>query len=185
MKKPLGMISLLLVLLFVFSCAGKPIPPPQFTYGKAAIHLDIKAEPQLNTFEGSPHTLLLCIYQLKDPNAFNQLTGDEDGLYKLLECNAFDPSVTNTKRVIVRPDQVTTVVLDRAEGTQYVGFVAGYSVMRKKNMISLIKVPIIVEKQGFISRTEIAKPGPLNLEIHLGPQEIMEIKTVASSGNKG
>jgi type VI secretion system VasD/TssJ family lipoprotein len=184
MKKPLCVIPLLLALLFVFSCAEKPILPPQYSFGKAAIHLDIKAEPQLNTFEGSPHTLLLCIYQLTDPNAFNQLTGDEDGLYKLLECTAFDPSVTNIRRLIVRPAQATTIVLDRAEGTKYLGLVAGYSVIQKNNMIRLIKIPIVVEKQGYISQTRIAKPGPLNLEIQLGPKQIGEIKTGVSSGKK-
>jgi type VI secretion system VasD/TssJ family lipoprotein len=174
------MISVLVALLFVCSCASKPLPPPEFTYGKGQIQLDIKAEAQLNSYEGSPHTLLLCIYQLRDPNAFNQLTGDEDGLYKLLECGNFDPSVTNTKRLIVRPGQTTQVQLDRAEGTKYVGLVAGYSVMQKKNMIGLFKIPVIVEKKGFISRTKIKKPGPLHLEILLGARQIKETKTEGS-----
>ncbi len=171
-------------LFFIYSCASKPLPPPEYTYGKGAIHLDIKAEPQLNTYEGSPHTLLLCIYQLKDPNAFNQLTGDEDGLYKLLECGSFDPSVTNIKRLIMRPAQATSVQLDRAEGTKYVGLVAGYSLMKKENMIRLFKVPVLIEKKGFISRTKVKKPGPLVLDILLGGQQIKKVVTGAATVKK-
>ena len=177
MKKALCILSILVALPFVYSCASKPLPPPDYTYGKGQIQLDLKADAQLNLYEGSPHTLLLCIYQLKDPNAFNQLTGDEDGLYKLLECSNFDPSVTNTKRLIVRPGQTTTVQLDRAEGTKYVGMAAGYSVVRKKNMIRLFEIPVVVEKKGFISTTKTQKPGPLHLKILLGAKQIMETTT--------
>jgi type VI secretion system VasD/TssJ family lipoprotein len=177
-------IGILIVagLFFICSCASKPLPPPAFVYGKGAIRLQLQATPDLNTYEGSPHTLLLCLYQLRDPNAFNQLTGDEDGLYKLLECGPFDPSVTNIKRVIMRPGQIASIQMDRAEGTKYVGLVAGYSLMKKKNMIRLIDIPVIVEKKGFISRTKIQKPGPLLLDILLGSQQIKGITPKNASG---
>ncbi|OPX40637.1 MAG: type VI secretion system lipoprotein TssJ [Deltaproteobacteria bacterium] len=171
-------------LFFFFSCASKPLPPPQFVYGKGEIQLQLQAAPDLNTYEGSPHTLLLCLYQLKDPNAFNQLTGDEDGLYKLLECGPFDPSVTNIKRLIMRPGQATSVQLDRAEGTKYVGLVAGYSTMKKENMIRLFKIPVLVEKKGFISTTKVQKPGPLALDILLGGQQIKNVTSKATPGEK-
>ncbi|MFZ0449532.1 MAG: type VI secretion system lipoprotein TssJ [Desulfatiglandaceae bacterium] len=171
-------------LFFICSCASKPLPPPEFTYGKGEIQLQLQASPDLNSYEGSPHTLLLCLYQLKDPNAFNQLTGDEDGLYKLLECGPFDPSVTNIKRLIMRPGQATSVQLDRAEGTKYVGLVAGYSLMKKENMIRLFKIPVLVEEKGFISRTKVQKPGPLVLDILLGGQQIKEVISKATPGKK-
>lgn len=171
-------------LFFICSCASKPLPPPQFVYGKGEIQLQLQASPDLNTYEGSAHTLLLCLYQLKDPNAFNQLTGDEDGLYKLLECGPFDPSVTNIKRLIMRPGQTTSVQLDRAEGTKYVGLVAGYSLMKKENMIRLFKIPVLVEKKGFISKTKTQKPGPLVLNILLGGQQIKKVTSKAAQGNE-
>ena len=176
--KKLSIGILMMAGLFLFcSCASKPLPPPEFVYGKDQIQLQLVASSDLNTYEGSPHTLLLCLYQLRDPNAFNQLTSDEDGLYKLLECGPFDPSVTNIKRLIMRPGQATSVQLDRAEGTKYVGLVAGYSTINKENMIRLFKIPVLVEKKGIISRTKVQKPGPLVLDILLGGQQIKRIIT--------
>lgn len=184
MKNLLGVVSAVWALFFICSCASAPLPPPQYSYGKGEIHLEIKAEPRLNTYGGSSHTLLLCVYQLKDPNAFNQLTGDEDGLYKLLECGHFDSSVTNATRLIIRPGETRTIKLDRAEGTRYVGLVAGYSVLKEQNMIRLFKIPVIIETKGLISRTKIAKPGLLDLELLLGPHQIKEATSSKSNGKK-
>ena len=85
MKKNLEKLSLFLLVLFVCSCASQPLTPPEWRYEQEAIDIHVKADSQLNLYEGLPHTLLMCVYQLKDPNAFNQLTEDDDGLYKLLE----------------------------------------------------------------------------------------------------
>jgi len=178
MRKRFQFFAVVIVALFMASCAGKPLPPPQYTYGKDAITFHLKADPQLNLFQGSPHTLLICAYQLRDPNGFNQLSGDQDGLYKLLECNPFDGSVTYVKRLIVQPGQDVTFTLDRAEGTKYVGFVAGYSQMTNKNILRLFSVPVVVEKKGLLRITKIQKPGPLTVEILLGPQGIKEVKAL-------
>ena len=176
MKKLSRWFCLLCVFFFLASCASTPVPPPQYTYGKDAIRIHLKADPQLNSYQGSSHTLLICVYQLSDPNAFNQLAGDTDGLYKLLDCQRFDPSVTNSKRLFVNPGQDSAFMLDRAEGTKYVGLVAGYYVMERDNMVRLFKIPVVVETKGVFSRTKISKPGDLDVEIVLGPQQIQEAK---------
>ncbi len=175
MKKLLAFASLIFLMTLYAGCAPKPLPPPEFTFGKSAIQLQLKAAKDLNMYQGSAHTLLLCVYQLRDPNGFNQLTGDEDGLYKLLECSNFDASVTNVKRLIIQPGQEITFTLDRAEGTRYVGLVAGYSIMKKENMIRLLQIPIVVEKKGFIRTTKTQKPGVLQVTILLGPQGIKQV----------
>lgn len=182
MRKIIGVLFVVGILVAVISCAGKPLPPPQYTYGKGGITLHLKADAQLNLYQGSSHTLLICTYQLRDPNGFNQLSGDEDGLYKLLECGPFDASVTNVKRLIVQPGQNVSFTLDRAEGTKYVGFIAGYSQLAKDKIVRLFKIPIIVEKKGLLRTTKIQKPGPLELEILLGPQGIKQVKSVESKG---
>ncbi len=178
MRKAAAYLLLLTGLLIFASCASKPLPPPQFTFAKGGITLHLKADPQLNLYQGSSHTLLICIYQLADPNGFNQLAGDEDGLYKLLNCSPFDASVTNVKRLIVQPGQDVSFTLDRAEGTKYIGLIAGYSQLTKDRILRLFKIPIIIEKKGLLRRTKIQKPGPLYLEILLGPQGIKEVKTI-------
>jgi type VI secretion system VasD/TssJ family lipoprotein len=173
MKMLYRWLCLTLVVFFVSACASQPVSPPsEWRYEKVAIHLNLKADPQLNLYEGNPHTLLLCIYQLRDPNAFNQLTEDEDGLYKLLECSRFDSSVANSKRLIVHPGQDLTTDLDRAEGAKYVAIVAGYYLIQKEGMIRLYDIPWYVEKKGFIMQTKVAKPAALSIDLVLGSQQI-------------
>lgn len=154
------------------ACAAQPVPPPDWTYEKDAILIEMKADPKLNFDEGVPHTLLVCLYQLKDPNSFNQLSEDTDGIYKLLECSLFDASVATAKRIIVRPGQDVNINLDRAEGAKYVAVVAGYYTLEKARMVRLYDIPVIIEKKGFIKTTKISLPEKLNISIQLGPTQI-------------
>jgi len=173
--KKYGWLYLLLWVSLSWSCASAPVAPPsEWRYEQGAVHVSLKADPQLNLYEGQPHTLLVCLYQLRDPNAFNQLTEDEDGLYKLLECSRFDSSVVSSKRLFVQPGETLTETLDRAEGARYVAVAAGYYVVRKEGMVRLYDVPWFVEKKGFLGRTNIAKPGPLTIDLVLGSEQIQE-----------
>ncbi len=161
-----------LMALMLSACASQPVPPPDWTYEKDAIVVDMVADPKLNFDEGVPHTLLVCIYQLKDPNTFNQLSDDTDGIYKLLECSLFDASVATAKRIIMRPGQDVNVKLDRAEGAKYVAVVAGYYTLEKARMVRLYDIPVVVEKKGFIKTTQVSKPAELKIGIQLGPSQI-------------
>ena len=175
MKKILKGLCLLLFIFFVCSCASQPVQPPsEWRYEKEAIHLNLKADSQLNLYDGQPHTLLVCVYQLRDPNAFNQLSEDEEGLYKLLECSRFDSAVVSSKRLFVQPGESFTDTLDRAEGAKYVAVAAGYFLVEKEGMIRLYDVPWYVEKKGLIRRTKVAKPGPLNIDLVLGSEQIQK-----------
>ena len=154
------------------ACASQPLPPPKWSYEKDAIEIHIKSDPKLNLDDGVPHTLVVCLYQLKDPNAFNQLADDEDGIYKLLECSLFDSGVAASKRLIVYPGKDQTVTLDRAEGAKYVAVVAGYYVLQRARMIRMFDVPVVIEKKGFLKTTQTAKPGLLKIDLQLGPLQI-------------
>ena len=169
-SKTLAMLCF--IALFAGACATQPVPPPKWSYAKDAIEVHIKADPKLNYDEGLSHTLLVCLYQLKDPNAFNQLADDTDGIYKLLECGLFDAGVATSKRLIVHPGKDVTLTLDRAEGAKYVAAVAGYYVLQKERMIRMFDVPVVIEKTGFIKTTKTAKPAHLTIELELGPAQI-------------
>ncbi|MBN1932236.1 MAG: type VI secretion system lipoprotein TssJ [Desulfobacterales bacterium] len=171
-KEQCLMMLIFTIWVWGFACASRPIAPPEWRYEKDAIHLQFRPDSQLNIYEGMPHTLHACVYQLRDPNAFNQLADDNDGLYKLLECSLFDASVSSCKRVTLNPGQDLTVDLDRAEGAKYVAIVAGYYSFEKERMVRLFDIPVIIEKKGWLKRTQISKPGPLQIEIILGPQQI-------------
>ena len=172
MKKNIKILFLWLLAFGVCSCASRPLAPPEWRYEKDAIQLHLKTDFQLNLHEGTPHTLLVCVYQLRDPNTFNQLAGDNNGLYKLLECGLFDASVAGSERLIIHPGQDLTFRLNRAEGAKYVAIVAGYYLLHKERIIRLFDIPVIVEKKGWIKRTKISKPSLLNIELTLGPQQI-------------
>ena len=165
---------LVVVVLLLTACASAPLPPPEWTYEKDAIEIQLKADPKLNFDDGVPHTLVLCLYQLRDPNTFNQLSDDTDGIYKLLECGLFDGSVATAKRLIVHPGQDTKVTLDRAEGAKYVAVAAGYYVLQKERMIRLIDIPVTIETKGLIKRSKLSKPGRLAIELELGPSQIKQ-----------
>lgn len=175
MKKYFEGVCLLWLIFLFCSCASQPVPSPDWIYEEEAIKLHLKADHQLNLSGGMPHTLLLCVYQLRDPNIFNQFAEDEDGLYKLLECSLFDPSVAGCKSLIIHPGQTLDIALNRAEGAKYMAFVAGYYLLHKERIVRLFDIPVISETKGCITRTKISKPGPLNLDITLGPQQIQKI----------
>ncbi|MBI5556196.1 MAG: type VI secretion system lipoprotein TssJ [Deltaproteobacteria bacterium] len=177
MKKSLLLSSGIFCLFFLSACAATvPAPPPQYSYSKDAIEIQISADPQLNLYQSSPHTVLLCVHQLSDPNAFNRLTGDTSGIYKLLECAQFDPSVTLSKRYIVQPEQKLTYTQDRAEGTKYVAISTGYYNISKEADVRLYEIPIIEKTVGgSFSKKSTAEPGVLKIELELGPTQIKSV----------
>lgn len=166
------MLIFCIVTVALSACASQPLPPPEWSYEKDAVRIHLKADPKLNFDDGLAHTLVVCIYQLKDPNAFNQLSEDTEGIYKLLECGLFDAGVATAKRLIVHPRQDVNIKLDRAEGAKYVAVVAGYYVLQKDRMIRLFDIPVVTETKGFIKRTKTSRPGMTDIQMELGPSQI-------------
>ncbi len=157
---------LFLIVFLIISCAGTG-RSPDYSYEADAIRITMRADQRLNLYQGSPHTLIACIYQLKDPNSFNQIADEKDGLPRLLECTRFDPTVAYVKRMIIQPDQIVKESIDRAEGARYVGVVTGYYRLQKKSTTRLYRIPI-----GTLSR----KADNLDIDIYLGPQAIQDSK---------
>lgn len=176
MKKNKLLILHLICAFLLCSCSSKQLPPPEATYEENAINIHVKADYKLNSSDGQPHSLMLCTYQLKDPNAFNNLADNQDGLYKLLECRLFDSSAVGAKRLIIQPGDNTVHNLNRAKGAMYVAVVAGYYGVQKDRITHMYKIPVIVEKKGMIKelikKTKEQKLGKLEIELKLGPQQI-------------
>jgi len=173
MKKRGQILFFLLFTFFLYSCAKTIIPPNFGEYQPKAIQLHLKSAPQLHLYQGIPHTLVFCVYNLIDPNEFNQLLDEKGGLEKLCECTKFHPSVTNAKRFIIHPDREYTEVLDRPANAKYVGVVAGYYQLQKENVTRQYSHPVIEEKTW---RTITQKPGILNINLYLGPQQVNDIR---------
>jgi type VI secretion system VasD/TssJ family lipoprotein len=174
MKKKVE-ILLLFTLAFLFCSCASMKPAPEWKFEKDAILINITSHGQLNLFQGTPHTLVLCVYQLPDPNAFNQLIGESEGLSKLLECTRFDPTVSGYKKFVVQPGKDLNKSLDRAEGTKYVGIVAGYFAMQK-DVARLFQIPVVEKRESWHSLKKVSMPGVLSIDLTLGPQEILDFR---------
>ncbi|AJE04513.1 type VI secretion system lipoprotein TssJ [Geobacter pickeringii] len=177
MKRRTALLSLSFAVLLLGACSSTPEVKPSVEWGfeKEAIRLRLTGDRQLNLFQRAPHALVACIYQLRDPNAFNQFRNEPDGLARLLECGRFDPGVATTKQFVIQPGQELAESLDRAEGARYVGFVAGYYNLHKEQSVRLYPIPAVEETTGFISRTRLVKPGAIDIKLILGPRELQDV----------
>jgi type VI secretion system VasD/TssJ family lipoprotein len=162
-----------IVLIFPFiallsSCSSSPkiIQPPEWEYERNAIQLHLTSDHRLNLYQKRAHSLVLCVYHLKDLNGFNQLADEKDGLPKLLECSRFDSSATYSKRLVIQPNQEVKESLDRTEGARYVGIIAGYYSLQKEHSVRSFQIPVSL----------FNNPKKMNIDLYLGPQEIQEAK---------
>ena len=176
MKASAKALSVLTIALICLSCATGPPAPPKWDYEEGAIKLKIRADPQLNAYAGVAHTLHLCVYQLRSPNAFNQLADTRNGLYQLLECESFDHSVANAKQAVLHPGDEWNRVLDRAEGTKYVAIAAGYYRLEKEKILRLVEIPVVEDTALSPSQSPVLKPGMLDIAVWLGPTEILQLE---------
>jgi len=168
------LLSLLLI-ASIFACAST-LPPPQWTFEREAIKLHIDADAQLNLKNENSHTLLLCVYQLRDPIAFDRLAADTAGLYKLLECELFDGSVATSNRLFVHPGQNQNHLFDRAAGVKHIAVVAGYYTIEKERIVRLFDIPVVIEKKGLLFGKKRQKPGIIEMHLTLGPKQILAAK---------
>lgn len=182
MKKVVCLSSLVISLILTSSCAHHPPPVPQWRYAREAVHLQIHTDTNLNLHEGKPHTLMICIYQLRRKTGFNSLAEEIDGRYKLLECRPFDATVADTKRLIIHPGDNLNLLMDRFEGARHLAIVAGYYLLQKKRIIRIVDFPVITEKHGFMGSKTTTRVGQLNLAIIFGDQQIRGIEIKGPKG---
>ena len=169
-------LSLFLVAL-LSACSSAPLAKqaPEWGYEKEAIQLHFVSDPQLNLYQKRAHSLIVCLYHLRDPNGFNQLIDEKGGLPRLLECNRFDPSVTYARRLVFQPNQEMSELIDRTDGAKYVGIVAGYYSLQKESSARSYQIPITETKKGSMLVQKTAK---LDIDLYLGQQEIMQISDI-------
>lgn len=165
MSQPLKSIMVVSFLLLCSSCSLMPWYTPDYDprYVKDAVTMKIKSDPRLNLYQDRSHSLVLCMYELTEPNMFNQLSDEEDGIYKLMECGRFDSSVAFARRYIVQPGVDINGVLDRAEGVKYVGITAGYYNLKKS---VATRLQPIKNNRG----------SKINVDLTLGPQAVQDMQ---------
>ncbi len=174
MKNKIKLLFIFSIISLLFSCATIT-RTPKYGYSEQSIQLRVKSDLQLNLYQGKPHTLVLCVYQLRDPNAFNQMADEDEGLSKLLDGGRFDNSVSSSKKIVVQPGIEVAEVMDRADGAKYVCVVAGYfyelqkdrDVIQKDQIVRLFPIPLSMFTK---------QPKKFNILLILGPQEIKSLE---------
>ncbi len=167
-------VMLTLALASVFSCAKKIEELEKWPFQAKGIKMTYRADPNLNVHDDEAHTLFVCMYQLIDPNAFNDLKASREGVIKLLECQRFDESVASSEPLVVHPGDEETIVFDRAEDARFFGVVAGYYNLWPGHVSKLVLVPVRIEKSGFFIRKHTAVPDKLEVRFYFGPEEIQQ-----------
>lgn len=167
------------MILGLSCCGGSPPDPklstPQWTYEPGGVKLRYKADMMLNQYDDEGHTVALCVYQLSQPNAFNNLVKTEQGLLKLLECKSFDASVVYFENIFVEPGQDQVDFLDRAEGATYLGVAAGYNQLNPRQATRLFKFPVEEKTEGIFTTTTIRTPGKVFINLFLGPFGVQKV----------
>jgi type VI secretion system VasD/TssJ family lipoprotein len=174
-----GLFFLLLVLLAPGCGGGSSSDPtkskPQWTYAPGSLELRFRADKMLNLYDAQGHTLMLCIYQLSDPNGFNNLVKTETGLRKLLECKDFDPTAVYFQQLIVQPGEDRVIPLDRAEKATFVAVVAGYYELAPQRSTRLFQIPVLERDEGILTTDMVRTPGKLLVNLFLGPLGIQSV----------
>lgn len=164
MKQYATLLGLMLVLS---SCA---LSPAEWKMEENAVVLNLEADNRLNYSSGKAHALRFVIYQLDNPNAFNQLAEDEEGLKQLLQSKVFDESVQVVEDIVVYPGSDVSYRIDRAEDARYIAVVAGYQGLMKERICHVLEVPVFVKYEVPFKRKLI--PGEVAINLNLGPQQI-------------
>ncbi len=159
---------LLLFFLFMYGCAGHD-PPPKMVFAKDAITIRYKADPELNMVNNRPHSLLLIVYQLSSLNAFNNYTGDGDGLVKLLDGKLFDKSVTAVHKYFIEPGSHDVLVLDRAEHTRHVAIVGGFNNLIPEKCSVVANITTSTHRHGLLL-TKKTTVDPMIVNLVLGKE---------------
>jgi type VI secretion system VasD/TssJ family lipoprotein len=137
--------------------------------------VNIRAATDLNPYEDLSHNLMLCVYQLSGPNAFQELAADAVGIRKLLDCDLFDPTVVHAERRFVFPGEEAALVMDRMEGARYVGLTAGYNDLQPGRVTALLAFPVDEGSSSWRPWSKTYQPGKLMVDIVLGTRSIQTI----------
>lgn len=124
----------------IASCSSNKAPPP-VTYMPGGISITYTADKDLNSYDQSPHYVMLAIYQLDNINGFHQLAKNSTGINQLLNLSKFDSSVVGIDTKFINAGEAGLITLDRLENTKWVGIVAGYYDLTPMRSVKEFQMP--------------------------------------------
>ena len=160
------------MLLTLNGCATKS--KDDYRYIKDALVINLNATDDLNTFNNQSHTVVLALYELSNPNIFNQMLEAPEGVVQLLEGKQFDESVLSRRKLVIQPGENKEFRIDRVEGARYLGVVAGfYSMQGSGNFSRIFPINLSSGPSYFWTKTEEPRK---TIELTLGSDGFMDVK---------
>lgn len=152
----------------------------KFVASPGALSINLLAEENLNSFDGTPHALVLNIYHLEDRAFFDQLASNSEGVRKLLGRDATDTSIKAVRQLFIQPGTHSVLNIERSENGRYVAIVAGFDSMdpARSIFVSSYGIGHYKQKKGALAKSQdMFSPLPLNLIVHLGPNSMSVSET--------
>lgn len=147
-------------------------------FARNAIQIELASDDNMNAYFNQPHTLVLGVFQMEDSKTFIKLLGDASQVKQILMTGDPGKDITQFDRYVVSPGRHTILDIDRVQGTQFVGIVAGYYDFDPAASARLFRIPLNIDSSGLISTTYKAEPAHLALRLQLGRNRIANAKSI-------
>ena len=144
-----------------------------WSFEKKSVTLDISADLDLNLSDKRPHTLVIGIMELQDPNAFLPLIQDPDRAMETLAVGKKRAGILAMWRFIIPPGAHQLLTVDRMNHARYLGVIAGYADYSAKQDIVLRPLPVTVKRTGVIFRSHHYYPARTYASIWLGSRHLL------------
>ena len=168
-------------LLLVTACSSNPelsVEEEKWTYEVRAINLVLKAVADVNSVSGRPHSIVVGLFQMSDPNTFSGLSVTREGSVELLQKGKIDETIVDFRLLTMRPGEQKKVSVSRAEAARYIGVIAGYFKLNPKTDVKIFPIPVREIERGLVEKSLVATsmisdqakavPGKLNIIVDLG-----------------
>jgi type VI secretion system VasD/TssJ family lipoprotein len=180
------------VLFGLAGCSSTPtelvVAEDEWAYEIGAINMLIRSATDVNTVNGRPHSIVIGIFQMDNPNTFISLAVNQevpDGAFELLKKGRVDDSIVSFQLIPMQPGEQKNISISRAQKAKYIGVIAGYYKLNSKTDVKIFEIPVQAVKRGSIEKTLSkiklirdegkALPGKLNILVDLGRTESKEI----------
>ena len=167
------------------------VPIEAWSFESNAIAMRLHASDQLNLFRGRTHTLLLHVYQVRDPGGISRRLDTPAEVLRLLRRGDDDLDVLALKQVIIGPNQQKLLRIDRADRARYLVLIAAYAELDIDDAVRIVPIPEVNDKprgrQRFqggnlgttlnpFSSTPPPRPGRLTIWLELGDTRLERLQ---------
>jgi predicted component of type VI protein secretion system len=138
------------------------------------VRLSIEATADLNTQDGAPLSLSLCVFQVDRTDKFDDLARTAEGLDKLQACTVDAAGAASAKRYWLQPGQKLSEDIDRAEGARVMAVAAGYAHLKPELSRASFRYLLHTSKEGYIPgfRKTVYSATPMNIVIRLTASQV-------------